>query len=116
MEAHHNKKTYRYNIEHRVASECGIRAVKAKEVIDTFLDVLKEECSILEDGESISYLWLTFRCKKIKERVLTRGVRNGEAFPLEEPVVVDEKLVLKVKVKDSFYADKKKGLEGNWYV
>jgi len=101
------------DIDSRVAKELGLSIAKTEEVIDKFLEVLREECSSLEKGETLAYRWLGFKCYMTKDyipeglEVICPGVTSRPPNP---------RLKIKASIKSGFYADEKKGLEGNWYV
>lgn len=105
-------KTRQYNIDSRVANEFGITHKQANAILDLFFEILKEECSLLEDGEQIAYKWLKLKCKKTSPRVIHPGMigYRGDGTPY----TVQGKLKLNAKVMPSFYADAKKGIESNW--
>lgn len=105
-------KTRQYNIDSRVANEFGITHKQANEILDLFFEILKEECSLLEKGEKITYKWLKLECKKTSPRVIHPGMigYRGDGTPYTAP----GKLKLNAKILPSFYADAKKGIESNW--
>lgn len=105
-------KTRKYNIESRVAKEYGITHKQVKEILELFFEVLKEECSVLEEDEQIAYTWLKLICKKNADRMVVPGM-----IGYREEVgtyLAKGKTVIKAKILPSFYADPKKGLESNW--
>jgi len=103
-------KTKKYTIEKRVAEEMGMTATQIHRILDTFFDVLKEECSVLECEEFLTYKWLKFECKQTADRVMQEHMIGWRG----EAMVIPGKLVIKPKINASFYADKKKGVQSNW--
>lgn len=103
----------RRDIDSRVAKEMGLTISKTEEIIDKFMEILREECSSLEEGETLSYKWLGFKAYMTKAyipvglEVVAPGVTAKPPNP---------RLKLKATIKSGFYADEKKGLEGNLYV
>jgi len=103
-------KTKKYNIEKRVAEETGLTACQTHEILSVFFDVLKDECNTLEEGEYLSYNWLSLRCKKTKERMLKEHMIGWKG----EDRIIPSKLVISPRIHAGFYADKSKGIESNW--
>lgn len=104
-------KTREYVIDSRVSNELGLTHKETKEILDKFFEVLREECSLLEAGEKISYKWLKVECKQTPDRVIRPGMVG---FRGDEEYTVKGKLKLYAKVLPKFYDDPKKGVESNW--
>ena len=79
--------------------------------MDIFFEILREECSLMENGEKLNYKWLKFECKKTPGRTIHPNMIGNKTG---EPYAVEGKLKLYTKVLDSFYNDPKKGIESNW--
>lgn len=101
-------------IDSRVAREMGATISQVEDFSAKLFEVLRDECSLLEEGETVSYIWLTFESYMTKSYIpkkLTEINPLVTTLPLPNP-----RLKLKAKIKAGFYADEKKGLEGNLFV
>ena len=94
------------DIDARVAREAGIPAAQATMIINTFFDVLRDECSLLNEGDKLCYQWIEFR--------VVRG-KIGYRLKSIPADISPDRLLLRTRIRDNFYVDKKVGIIGNIY-